>query len=232
MPGKTNATIKDPYNLVEFESYHTAMTQPALAHIRDYWESLRAGRHLPLRSELDPRDLSPYLENCFILQHSGAGETRFRLAGMALNEIMGMELRGMPLRSIIMPEERGVFSAQLEQAFEIPEIQEYRLISDEANMPRLTARMLILPVKGDEANADRAIGCLTTEGIYGVPPRRFRVEELTRTSITTGKKIRTPAQAPAPAAKPPSDAQFSEGFREVQAPFAAETKVPYLRVVK
>ena len=228
MPRRFGHNGMTPQEVVQFEPYHTAMTQPAHAHITDYWESLRSGRMMPLRSEVDPREMSPYLEHCFVLQHTGPGDTRFRLAGMALTELMGMELRGMPLRSIIEPAERSIFSAQLERTFETPEIQVYRLISDGPNAPRLTARLLILPVKGDDVMADRAIGCLTTDGVYGVPPRRFPIEEVIRTSLHTGQ-VQT--SSPKPGATPTAFA----GFAEAQTPFTAETEetpVPYLRVVK
>lgn len=217
-------TETKPSKIIPFETYHTAMTQPALAHIRSYWESLRAGRLMPLRSEIDPREMSPYLEYCFVLQHRGPADTRFRLAGMGLNDLMGMELRGMPLRSIIEREDRAVFSAQLEQTFEEPEIQEYRLISDQPNQPRLTANMLILPLRSDEANSDRAIGCLVFEGVAGVPPRRFRLEAVSRTSLRTGERNGLPKI---------EDRQLEPaGFAEDQEAYSTETDVPYLRVVK
>lgn len=227
MPRSSENDQGTPAAIVPFEPYHTAMTQPVHAHIKNYWDSLRAGRMMPLRSEVDPREMSPFLEHCFVLQHAGPGDTRFRLAGMALTDLMGMELRGMPLRSIIEPEERSIFSAELERTFETPEIQEYRLISDGPNVPRLTARLLILPLKGDDIMADRAIGCLTSDGMTGIPPRRFRIEEVIRTSLHTGQ---VKSSVPNATGKP-----ALAGFAEAQAsyvPETSETTVPYLRVVK
>ncbi|MEL7232516.1 MAG: PAS domain-containing protein [Pseudomonadota bacterium] len=202
------------------------MTHPAQSHIRSHWEDMCAGRKMPLRSEIDPREMSPYLSHSFILHQSQTGDVRFRVAGMAVNELMGMELRAMPLRSLIVPEERAIFSSTLQRVFEEPEIQEYRLVSDRHGKPRLMGHMLILPLKGDFPNSDRAMGCLTTEGPVGVAPRRFSVENVLRTSLKTGLMSRT------------KDGQQAErqleavGFAEAQAPFARETKVPYLRVVK
>lgn len=224
MSGHFETTETKPSKIIPFETYHTAMTQPALAHIRSYWESLRAGRLMPMRSEIDPREMSPYLEYCFVLQHRGPADTRFRLAGMGLNDLMGMELRGMPLRSIIEREDRAIFSAQLQQTFDEPEIQEYRLVSDSPNKSRLTANMLILPLRSDESNSDRAIGCLVFEGVAGLPPRRFRLDGVSRTSLKTGERCGLPHQEQA--------TLQAAGFAEDQESFSTETDVPYLRVVK
>ncbi|MEM7470129.1 MAG: PAS domain-containing protein [Pseudomonadota bacterium] len=202
------------------------MNDLAQSHIRAHWEDMRAGRKMPLRSEIDPREMSPYLSNSFILHQAKTGDVRFRVAGMAINELMGMELRAMPLRSIIVPEERARFSATLQHAFEEPEIQEYRLVADYDGKPRLTAQLLILPLKGDYPNSDRAMGCLTTEGPIGVPPRRFRVENVLRTSLNTGFMTRSTQSHHA------EQALEAVGFSEAHAPFTRETKVPYLRVVK
>jgi len=179
---------------------------------------------MPLRSEIDPREMSPYLEYCFVLQHRGPADTRFRLAGMGLNDLMGMELRGMPLRSLIEREDRAIFSAQLQQTFEEPEIQEYRLVSEAPNKSRLTANMLILPLRSDEANSDRAIGCLVFEGVAGLAPRRFRLDGVSRTSLRTGERCGLPDQEQA--------TLQPAGFAEDQEAFSTETDVPYLRVVK
>ncbi|MEM6407539.1 MAG: PAS domain-containing protein [Pseudomonadota bacterium] len=202
------------------------MTHPAQSHIRAHWEDMRAGRKMPLRSEIDPREMSPYLSYSFILHQAKTGDVRFRVAGMAVNELMGMELRAMPLRSLIVPEERATFSSTLQKVFEEPEIQEYRLVSDRYGKPRLQGHLLILPLKGDFPNSDRAMGCFTTEGPIGVAPRRFSVQNVLRTSLNTGLMTRSTEM------QQPERALEAVGFSEAQTPFTRETKVPYLRVVK
>lgn len=226
-----------------------AATQPILSEIRTYWEELRAGRLMPLRSEIDPREMSPFLEVCFILERQEPGDIRFRLAGMGVHKLMGMEVRGMQLRSLIAPEGRARFSEQIDTLFSEPEIQEYKLTAEPSSGPMLTANMLILPLKSEDGRIDRAMGCLTTEGMIGTPPRRFNVTELQRTSLKTGLSQVNPVMTPKPSATPmprmaakPS-AQLAAGFAEGRKPFEqaqagstakqpVETGVPYLRVVK
>lgn len=223
MQGQQPTRPSRPENVIPFGTYHTAMTQPILAQIRTYWEDLRAGRLMPLRSEVDPRDMSSFLEQCFVLERPADGDPRFRLAGMAINDVMGMEVRGMPVQCLIMPGGRRRFSAKIGGVFETPEIQEYKLVSDPAYATTLTGNLLVLPLKGDNGRVDRAIGCLSFDGAIGLPPRRFRMVELKRTSLVTGlTEIDGAADTDMPVM----------GFAEEQAPFVSEGETPYLRVVK
>ncbi|GFE66786.1 PAS domain-containing protein [Litoreibacter roseus] len=165
------------------------MQNSPIKELRDYWQELRAGRLVPLRSEIDPRAIASALECGFIVERTAPGAVRFRLAGMHLSDLMGMEVRGMPLRSFIAPAARADFAARLENVFDAPEVHEYQLISDTPGGPPLIARMLLLPLKSDQGQVDRAIGCISTEGNVGVPPRRFRITETMATSLTTGRNV-------------------------------------------
>lgn len=230
--GKTRVM---PRNILEFGPYQTAMTHPPLAEIRRYWDELRAGRLMPLRAEVDPRDMSSFLECCFILDRKTAGDVRFRVAGMALNDLMGMELRGMHLRSVIEPNARAQFSASLEKMFDTPEIQEYQLRSAPSHAPALTARLLILPLRDDKGDVTRAMGCLVTQGIVGIPPRRFTVDQVACTSLLTGARVNHEPKAPALAGFAESATPFEPGpFPKKTGPKKTDTPtgVPYLRVVK
>jgi len=194
--------------------------------MRGYWESLRCGRLVPLRSEIDPREISGALEYGFILERLQPGALRFRLAGMHLCELMGMEVRGMPLRSFISPTSRARFSAMLERVFTQPEIHEYTMISEDTNGTELLARLLILPLKSDGGAVDRAIGCFTTEGVVGLAPRRFRVQETRVTSLINGEQTREFMDDEMPARPLPLVA----GFGEPQEGFEPEPH-PQLRLV-
>ena len=52
---------------------------------------------MPLRSEIDPRGLKGALEYCFVLERIAPGLARLRVAGSHLGDLMGMEVRGMPI---------------------------------------------------------------------------------------------------------------------------------------
>lgn len=215
--------------------HQTKRDVSALSEMRGYWESLRSGRLVPLRSEIDPREISGALEYGFILERLQPGAVRFRLAGMHLCDLMGMEVRGMPLRSFISPTSRARFSATLERVFTQPEIQEYTLISDDTNGAQLKARLLVLPLKSDGGKVDRAIGCLTTEGVVGLAPRRFRVLETRVTSLINGTHTSSIAPSEELDRLAPRVAGFAEQqetFKPAPLPDAERTTgKPHLRLV-
>ena len=216
--------IGDGAKIVPLWVHQAKMDTSPLKDMRDYWDELCAGRMVPLRSEVDPRAISTSLENGFILERTSPGSVRFRLAGTQLSELMGMEVRGMPLRAFIEPTAREAFSAQLENVFDGPEVHEYRLESSQNNMPKMTGRMLILPLKSDQGTIDRAIGCMIAEGSLGFTPRRFRVVESRILSLKTGDVRRV------------VDEKTKAGFAEAPSGFQAKSDRPIgkpnLRLVK
>lgn len=182
--------IGDGAEIVPLWVHQDKMDDSPLKDMRDYWDELCAGRVVPLRSEVDPRAISTSLENGFILERSQPGSVRFRLAGTHLSELMGMEVRGMPLRAFVDPTTRNAFSTTLERVFDGPEVHEYRLISSQPNAPKMTARMLILPLKSDQGSIDRALGCMVASRSVGLTPRRFKIAETRIVSLKDGQVFR------------------------------------------
>lgn len=221
-----NSNVNTGAEIVPLWTRQAKMDKSPLNDMRQYWTELCAGRQVPLRSEVDPRAISSSLEYGFILERQQPGSVRFRLAGTHLSDLMGMEVRGMPIRAFIDPAGRAQFSATLEQVFTGPEIHEYRLVSDSIHAPKLTARLLLLPLKSDEGLIDRALGCLVSEGTIGMPPRRFKVNETRVTSLTDGQMKRRFAP------------EALAGFSEPKAPYNPPVEFkrpdgrPNLRLVK
>ncbi len=176
-------------------TYQNKTQSSPLKEMKDYWHSLRAGRMVPLRSEVDPREIAGSLECGFIVERTQPGSVRFRLAGSHLSDLMGMEIRGMPIRSFIKTTERASFDQQIERVFQGPEAHEYRLISDTEFGAPLTATLIMLPLKSETGEIDRAVGCLLTQGFVGQGPRRFRVQDVSITDLrldTTQQHIQMP----------------------------------------
>ena len=76
------------------------LSYKAIAQVDAYWEGLRAGRPMPDRAEVDPRGLGDALEFAFLLEHVAPGIGRVRISGMHLRDLLGMEVRGMPLTAV------------------------------------------------------------------------------------------------------------------------------------
>lgn len=155
-----------------------------LAEVRAYWEGLRDGTDLPRREQIDPRGISGALENTFLLERVAPGVARFRLAGMQLHDLMGMDVRGMPLTALIDPAGRNRLGAQLESVFAGPGALEVLLDAERGlGRPALEARMLLLPLTGLRGTVDLALGCLAVHGALGRAPRRFAISGITGSKI-------------------------------------------------
>ncbi|WP_348524692.1 PAS domain-containing protein [Paracoccus marinaquae] len=194
-----------------------------LIEVREYWQSLRRGRAVPARSDIEPRGIHRALDHAFILERIAPGAARFRLAGRHLIDLMGMEVRGMPACAFVNPRSRGRFSDVLESVFRAPQIAELRLHAKaEYARPELQARLLLLPLRSDLGDVTRALGCLIAEGETGVAPRRFDLlEDQVLPIIEGGTTIspspsaqgptRNPAASRRAAEKPPQLQQNPEG---------------------
>lgn len=154
------------------------------ARLTAYWQGLREGGALPARAAILPRDIAPFIDRAFLVERIAPGHARFRLAGMALADLMGMDLRGMPVSALILPARRGAFAAALEQVFTGPEIAHLSMEAERGiGRPALAARMLLLPLTGHAGLADRALGVLVCEGRIGQAPRRFAPVAVTHEKI-------------------------------------------------
>lgn len=157
--------------LAEFDAANPARI---LIELRDYWQGLRRGRAVPLRSDVEPQGIRRALDYAFILERVAPGAARFRLAGRHLIDLMGMEVRGMPLCSFLNPGSRGRLSDVLESVFRAPQLAELSLTAPtDYARPALSGRMLLMPLRSDLGDVTRALGCLIAEGKPGSAPRRF-----------------------------------------------------------
>lgn len=152
-----------------------AMIGDALA----YWDGLRNGRLLPSRGDLDPEALIDFLGHSALLERPRPGTIRIRLAGGRLNAIMGLELRGMPLRALFDLNHRSRMVASADAALATPSVMLASLAErDGADRPSVQA--ILLPLTDSEGEARRALMVLG-QGASRVPARspcRWRVMDL------------------------------------------------------
>lgn len=223
----------NPQNVVAMTEFRADVGFSAISQVEAYWEGLRGARLMPKRSEIDPRGIESALEYTFVLERISPGMARIRIAGSHLGDLMGMEVRGMPLTSLITPPCRRQISDAIEDVCQRPAVCELRMVAEPSvSKPHMDARLLLLPLKSDLGDVSRIMGCLVAQGEIGHTPRRFNV---------VGAKIRpisAPATAPAPvraAPQPRKKQAKADGFSEGQVPFSTTTPrpdVPYLRLVK
>lgn len=225
--------------VTELNSVRVRKTFAPLAQIEGYWEALRGTQILPKRSQIDPRGLQGALEYCFVLERVAPGVARLRVAGSHLSDLMGMEVRGMPITAFLTSDSRRDFSDMMEEVFETPACSTVDLVGETGfGRPALKAKMILMPLRSDLGDTSRILGGLVCEGDIGRVPRRFSVESiklrplLKTASPSEWAELTKPAPAPAP-----TSAQNTPKINLTPTPSApAEFKqvlpgVDYLRLV-
>lgn len=203
----------------------------AFAEMRGYWEALRTGDRLPHRADLDPRGLKNCLHQALIAEQIAPGLARMRLAGATFTDIMGMEVRGMPLSALFDPMARAELETVVGQVFN-GKLAVTLLLEAERGLgrPALTAQLLLLPMIGDLGEVDLMLGCLVLRGTAGRTPRRFHILHTLREAIGVAPQARPVVPTTfAPAFS--EDAQVFQGDPGFQGD-TAQTRAPYLRLVK
>lgn len=205
-----------PEDYVKLDAYRlnrsTEMIHSELRALYNYWNTLRAGRKTPLRSDIDPRDMECDARNLFILENLGGGNIRFRLAGTSIVEAFGMELRGMNARAIMSTTSRESFTALITETLEDPGAGYARLrdASDEESLWEVS----LLPLRSDFGMIDRVIGCLhpltRPAKRRSTTPLRFRIEHMSVEPVNSTVRelaIPTPIETypEAPAAVDPQE---------------------------
>lgn len=233
-----DATTLDDGKVIPLGGARRDLRATVAAEVLGYWEALRAGRQVPLRSEVDPRGIERALEYAFVLERVGPSISRFRLAGMHCTDLMGMEVRGMPATTFFTPAWRQKFAQILEGVFDGPEMADLTLVSEGGyGRPELRARMIILPLKSDFGDITRALGCLVSDGPIGRAPRRFDLLEARILKVVAGQPLAMPAARPIPEVLPelgeaPAPFQHAGAPETPPRPEPPKTRGAHLRLVK
>ena len=221
--------------IVRFEELRRQRVFPEIQRVEAYWESLRRGRLVPLRSEVDPRGLTGVLENAFVLERIAPGLARFRVAGSQFTRIMGMEVRGMPISAAFTPDGRSKLSEALEAVFAEPACVSLDCTTETGiGRPPLAARLLLLPLRCDLGDVSRVLGALALDGEIGRTPRRLSVAGIEHRTLTGYAEAPVAPTRVTPAGSvTPRAAGFAEGAPGF-APRAGRpaSERPYLRLVK
>ena len=200
--------FKGGRNVVSMFGFKNETRFLEIKQVEAYWEGLRMGRLVPLRSEIDPRGIERALEYTFVLERIAPGLGRFRLSGMHLNDLLGMEVRGMPFTSFFTPSSRNTVTDALEMVFDGPQVAELTLTAEKGiGKPAMDAKVILLPMRSDLGEVTRILGALVTSGPIGRAPRRFDVADVQMKALERG-------HSPAVIAEPASVKTPVQGFAE------------------
>ncbi|MEM0947647.1 MAG: PAS domain-containing protein [Pseudomonadota bacterium] len=172
--------------IVEFEARRLIPNHPVLTRVEAYWDGLRNGRDAPSRAEVDPRGLSGVLRHCFVLERIAPGLARVRVAGQAISDQMGLEMKGMPFSTLFLPEARDQLESVLERVFATPETARLAVMSPPGfKRRRVTGQLLLLPLRCDLGTTSRAMGCLVMDDLEGRRPRRLDITAADQRATTS-----------------------------------------------
>ncbi len=165
-----------------------------MQEVKTYWEGLRDGNDIPYRSSVDPRSIQKLLKHAFILERIAPGMARLRVSCNTLSDVMGMDLRGMPMSALINGDSRETFGDVLERVFSAPAIGRLELTTRRTfGRTGLQAEMLLLPLRSDSGEVNRILGAITIDGEPARSPQRFDLEgSFLRRIETTEEKTSDP----------------------------------------
>ncbi len=147
--------------------------------VESYWLGLCGEDQVPLRSQVDPRGMESALENAFLMEKIAPSMGKVRVAGTHLSDLMGMQIAGMPLSTLIAPADREKFGQVIEQLFAQPAVIRIELRGEGGfGKPDIEGHMIILPLRSDFGDISRALGALVTQGRIGRTPRRFNITHI------------------------------------------------------
>lgn len=173
-----------------------------LQQVRGYWDGLRAEHGtIPPRRAVDPRGLAMALDHVFVAEKIGTGLIRLRIAGMGLTDLAGLDMKGLPLSTIFLPEARLRLAQVIERVFALPVAAEFHLEAERTiGRPALEGRLLLLPLTSTGPICDLVLGVLKTEGQIGRAPRRFDIARVIEERLVLpGSEVEAPARPLAPA---------------------------------
>ncbi|WP_323036864.1 PAS domain-containing protein [Pararhodobacter sp.] len=148
---------------------------PAVAKVQAHYDVLRAGRIAPARAEIDPRPLAEALDVMFVAEVVAPGVARMRLCGQHLNELLGMEPRGMPLSVFFAPEARDDVAKALAQVANGARASLPLRAEKGLGRPGLDGMLVLLPLTDHTGAITRILGVLETCGQIGRAPRKFKL---------------------------------------------------------
>ena len=185
-------------SVISLVERRAAAADPVLNQVEAYWDGLRAGRNAPSRAEVSPRGLTDVLSRCFILERIAPGFARFRVFGRHVGDLMGGDLRNMPLSALFFAEDREILEETLIQVFDRPATARLAIESPPGlGRERLTCRMSLLPLRDDLGQMNRMLGAISVEGRIGRAPRKLTITGKTLSSIPQGNAMKLASGAAA-----------------------------------
>ncbi|MBI1217808.1 MAG: PAS domain-containing protein [Rhodobacteraceae bacterium] len=186
--------------VIAFRGKEPMIRSPLIEEVRGYWEALRDGRPAPARAEIDPRGIDRALGHMMLMDRIAPGHARLRVAGQHLCDLMGMEVRGMPLGALLALPAREALATALQTVFHGRCGVVLGLHAGwSLGTPAIDGQMLLLPLADRDGVLAHALGCIATTGTIGRAPRRFVITEVRHLPIMVTRRDEREPVLPVPA---------------------------------
>lgn len=205
-------------SVISLSEHRANVADPTLVQVEAYWDALRTGRVMPARADVNPRGLSAVLKHCFILERLSTRFARFRVYGRGVSDLVGTELREMPISALFTPESREIIGETIEQVLDTPSHARLMLQMRGTFLKQAVhSHMTLLPLRDDLGSATRILGCVTSSGEPGDNHRQLEVTAKTLKPLEAGVSLNLPLSL----VPRDRDAPMERGT-VVQLPFDAE----------
>lgn len=172
----------------------SAQPQDIVVQVCDYWTGLRRNGALPARDAIDAREISGALPYVFLAELVTPKVARIRIAGHQIEDLMGMDMRGMPLSVLFTSDGRTQLQDAIAQVTCGARVMMALTAEDSFGLPQMSARMALLPLTDSTGRITRIMGVLDRNGEIGRRPRRFAMA--TQTIEADPTPISQPTHAP------------------------------------
>ena len=123
-----------------------------------YWSRLRSGRDVPDQADIDPRAIKRLLPYVFILDAQNPQRPIYRLAGTALCERFGFELKGTGFLAHWEAQSSLALASLLQQAQTLMQPVCLSSIAATADCGMVDLETVLLPIKFGENGPTRFLG--------------------------------------------------------------------------
>jgi hypothetical protein len=125
-----------------------------------YWSRIRRGRDVPDQTDIDPRAIKRLLPYVFILDAENPSRPIYRLAGTALCERLGFELKGTGFLAHWEAHSSVALGSLLQQALWLKQPVCLTSIGASADCGMVELETILLPIKFGESGPTRFLGMI------------------------------------------------------------------------
>lgn len=125
-----------------------------------YWSRLRRGRTVPDQTDIDPRAIKRMLSSVFILDVENPTRPIYRLAGTALCERFGFELRGTGFLAHWEAQSAVALAALLRQALQLRQPVCISSIGTTGSAGMVEMETLLAPISTNGGQPSRFVGII------------------------------------------------------------------------